>query len=436
MISRTGKGNIPINKAFAKKIENGIIFQELPHVEHNGKMVPLFTSVPPTHCTICANTLNINEHYTRYILSSYGVIECPVTYWECSNPACRKHHHDTIIGVTGSANYSDEYLQKQKIVRYEGKCSLWNTRTVGETFTAGMTDTSGRAPSPSTLWRYEQIQGKISANELSSQAIDFDGTLYIDGYWVKAGWRKFIEAQMGRKFTNREWKRMRYKIIYVAATEEKVVLDFQITNLQPSYLELVPLLNRIKNRIPEGKIVRMVSDEDNAIIDSVRYVFPDILHSFCVFHQLKNITKRYLEEFEKLENIPPYEIKIYELAKGLILSETAIESTACMRNIETFISNLNESLSKASCKVIEYISEVYVRNIKILNKGFTPETNNVMEQLFSLIDDFVRQARSFKIRDGMANFFYNLFADMNKKCYNTCAWRGFSPVQRAKIKCG
>ena len=29
-------------------------------------------------------------------------------------------------------------------------------------------------------------------------------------------------------------------------------------------------------------------------------------------------------------------------------------------------------------------------------KGFTPETNNVMEQLFSLVDDVINQARSFQ----------------------------------------
>jgi hypothetical protein len=90
------------------------------------------------------------------------------------------------------------------------------------------------------LWKFEQKLGKISAQQLLDQNIDFNGTLYIDGYWVKAGWRKFIEAQLGRKLNNREWKRLRYQVIYVVATEEKVVLDFQITNIMPSYLELVP----------------------------------------------------------------------------------------------------------------------------------------------------------------------------------------------------
>ena len=108
-----------------------------------------------------------------------------------------------------------------------------------------LTGISGRAPCPTTLWKYEQMRGKISAQELQEQEINFNGTLYIDGYWVKTGWRKFIEAKLGRKFTNREWKRYRYKVIYVVATQDKVILDFQITNRMPSFIELVPLMNRI-----------------------------------------------------------------------------------------------------------------------------------------------------------------------------------------------
>ena len=57
-----------------------------------------------------------------------------------------------------------------------------------------------------------------------------------------------------------------------------------------------------------------------------------------------------------------------------------------------------------------------------LEKGFTPETNNVMEQLFSFIKDVMNQARSFKIVDGLANFSYNLFLSVNKRCFNTGVW--------------
>jgi len=91
-------------------------------------------------------------------------------------------------------------------VRYGSHCSLWNTRIAGEIFTEGLTDDSGRAPFATTLWKYEQAQGRISCEVLSNQKIDFNGKLYIDGYWVKAGWKKYIEAQIGRKFTIKQWK--------------------------------------------------------------------------------------------------------------------------------------------------------------------------------------------------------------------------------------
>ena len=50
--------------------------------------------------------------------------------------------------------------------------------------------------------------------------------------------------------------------------------------------------------------------------------------------------------------------------------------------------------------MISYIKKVYSQNEKLLKKGFTPETNNVMEQFFSLISDIITQARSFKNNDG------------------------------------
>ncbi len=428
------KGNIVINKSIAKEVENGKIVQSLPEVQFGGRMIPLFTPISPIQCSVCGSPLNINQHYDRFVISSYGIIECPVTYWTCSNPNCRKHHSDTITGVTGSANYSDEYLEKQKCVRYNGRCSLWNACTVGETFTEGLTDISGRAPCPATLWKYEQKLGKISAQQLLDQHIDFNGTLYIDGYWVKAGWRKFLEAQLGRKLNNREWKKLRYQVIYVVATEEKVVLDFEITNIMPSYLELVPLMNRIKNRIPEEQLMKIVSDEDNAIIDAVKRIFPNVVHSFCVFHQLKNVSLKYLDEFGSIEKIPANEVKLYEATTDLILAQTAIESTVYYQKILKMASGMK--LSKASKKVVDYVKEIYIKDIKNLEKGFTPETNNVMEQLFSLINDVMNQARSFKINEGLTNFCYNLFTIINNKIFNTGLWKGFSPVQRARIKYG
>jgi hypothetical protein len=48
-----------------------------------------------------------------------------------------------------------------------------------------------------------------------------------------------------------------------------------------------------------------------------------------VFHQLKNVTKKYLDEFASIEKIPLHEIELYELANDLILAELVIESTLC-----------------------------------------------------------------------------------------------------------
>ena len=429
------KGNISINKSLAKEVENGKVVQTLPLIEFGGSMHPIFTPISPIHCSVCGNPIKPNEHYDRFIISSYGIIRCPTTYWICSNPKCRKHHTDMILGITGSANYSDEYLEKQKCTRYNGQCSLWNSRIVGGTFTEGLTDdNSGRAPCPATLWNYEQKQGKISAQELSNQEINFNGTLYIDGYWVKSGWQTYIESQLGRKLTPKEWKKIRNKVIYVVATEDKVVLDFQITNHSPSYLELVPLLKRIRDRIPEKDLLKIVSDEDTAIIGAVKSIFPNVAHSFCVFHQLKNLTEKYLDVFGDIEKIPLLERELYELAKKLIFAETSIESSVCYQEVLELASRIKPS--RASEKIIKHVKNIYFKNIELLKEGFTPETNNTMEQLFSLVNSFIEQARSFKTKSGLSNFCYNLFASMNKRCFNTGNWRGFSPLDRAELKFG
>lgn len=425
------KGNIEINRSIAKDIANGTVVQELPMIPFNGRMMPLFSVIPPEKCVLCVSPVESNQNYDRFIISSYGIIRVTTTYWICSNPGCKKHHTDTIIGVTGSANYSDEFIEKQKCVRNYGRCSLHNANTIGEIYTEGLTDTTGRAPCPTTLWKYEQRAGKVNAQKLLNEEIHFDGTLYIDGYYVKMGWRKYVEEQYGREFTKHEWKLIRNKVIYVVATYDKVVLDFEITNRMPSHLELIPLMNRIKNRIPEAQLKRMVSDEDNAIIGAVKEIFPEVDHSFCVFHQLENVTRKYLDVFHRIEDIPVPELELYELAKDLIVAENAITSTIYYQKILEIASSIE--LSEASEKVIEYIKKIYRTNKKLLENGFLPETNNVMEQLFSLINDFVIQARSFKVIDGMANFFYNLFVSFNNRPFNTGPWRGTSPVGRAKI---
>lgn len=416
----------------AKRTENGQVIQDLPLTDYYGQKVPLFTVVSPKTCHCCGSNLMVHQHYTRYIISSYGIIECPTTYWVCSNPECRSHANDVVVGVAQSTNYSDEFLEKQKYVRYSGKCSLWNSRSVGEIFTTGLTDIHGRAPCPATLWKFEQHEGEKSYHAIQNLDMSSYEELYIDGYWVKDGWKKFIEERLGRELTQREWKKIRYKVIYTVATKDKIILDFQITDIMPSYLEIVPLLVRIKRR-SAGKVKKIVSDEDNAIIGAVCAVLPDAIHLFCVFHQLQNVAKKYLDQFKFIDNIPENEKIIYDYSKSLIMSETVIESTSLLNDIKELSIKLR--LSDASKKVIKYVEEMYHKNRKYLEKGLLPETNNVMEQLFSLIDDVVYQARSFKTLSGMKNFFSNLFCIFNHRPFNTGKWRGFSPIERSKLRC-
>lgn len=75
---------------------------------------------------------------------------------------------------------------------------------------------------------------------------------------------------------------MQYKSVYFIATKEKVIMDFEATDMLPTIEALIPLFIRIKNRFPEGKIQKVVSDEDKAIIGAVKSVFPEVAHSFCV----------------------------------------------------------------------------------------------------------------------------------------------------------
>ena len=128
-----GKGNVAIDKSMIKTVVDGKIMIPLPKVLVGNRYYPMFSLLSPTHCTDCGNKLHVNSHYTRFILSSHGTIARNVTYWFC--PACKKPFHDQIIGVSGSANYSSEYYDKQMNVRYDGRCSLNNSQLIGETYT-------------------------------------------------------------------------------------------------------------------------------------------------------------------------------------------------------------------------------------------------------------------------------------------------------------
>ena len=123
-------------------------------------------------------------------------------------------------------------------------------------------------------------------------------------------------------------------------------------------------------------------------------------------------------------------MEIYETANELIVAENAIESTILYRRIMNLAKN--SELSEASRKVIKYINKIFVNNLNLLKMGFIPETNNTMEEIFSLINDFVNQTRSLKRDRNAKNFFNNLFAAFNKRSFNTGKWRGYSSVERAK----
>jgi len=425
-ITKSGKGNRPINKSEAKRIEDGRIVEDLPLVPYRGKRVSLFQVVSPVVCPICGSALTVNDHYDRYILSSYGVLRIPVTYWEC--PSCKSFYcPDEIVGVTGSNNYSDEIKKKEHYTRYEGKTSLFNTERIGEIWIPGK---EPRAPCATTLWRYDQVKGRIALERLQTEEVGFDGTIHIDGYYVKCGWRKYLEDRIGRDLTRREWRHMRNKVIWVVATEDKIVLDFEITCREPNYIQLIPLLSRVKDRLGEENIEKVVSDEDFAIIDSVKAVLPRAVHSFCVFHQLEKLSRMYLDEFRTIERVPESDREFYELCKELILAKDAINSSAIYRDLRDMMSS--KKLSRASRKAMDCVSEVYRKNRKLLERGFVPETNDVMEQLFSFINDFAFVCRSFKTELGLKSWASNLFLLANHRPFNTGMRRGLSPLQGSK----
>lgn len=419
------KGNTPIEKGHAKRIEDGKLVKELPLVNHGGKLLPLFSVIHPSECLICGSKLHKNKNHDRYILSRYGILEIPVIYWECSSEECNAHYTDTIVGVDGPRNYSNGYLDIQLHTRYIGKSSFHNNRRVAEIYTAEP-EYSGRAACPTTLWRYEQEMGKIALERVRDTDVPFTGTLHCDGYWIKTGWKKFIERKLGRELTNKEWKRLRYKIIYVIATEDKVILDFIITDTQPSYLSLIPLFKNVKGRLGEESITRVVSDEDSAIIDAVSLVLPNATHAFCVFHQLKNLTEIYTKLFKDLEKMPYWDKELYELGKKLIMAKNCIEASALLKKSNEII---REPHSEASDNAIRYLRKVHRNNTKFLMKGFEPDTNNVMEQLFSFINDFVFMMKSLKRTWSLKNWTANMSNIWNHRPFNTGPNRGLTPLQ-------
>ena len=70
-----------------KTVVDGKIIIPLPTVLVGNRYYPMFSISSPTHCDDCGNKLHVNSHYTRFILSSYGIITLGTIYWTC--PACK-----------------------------------------------------------------------------------------------------------------------------------------------------------------------------------------------------------------------------------------------------------------------------------------------------------------------------------------------------------
>ena len=127
------------------------------------------------------------------------------------------------------------------------------------------------------------------------QESDFQTLLYDFASPIK--FHDSISEEWKRIFPSEPWiEKLSYK------SESKI---------QPSYLELAPLFIRIKNRLGANAILKMVSDEDPAIIGGVTRLLPKTALSFCVFHQLQNLTKLYLNDFKNLEKLPDWDKVVY-----------------------------------------------------------------------------------------------------------------------------
>jgi hypothetical protein len=72
------KGNRSITTSMVKTIFEGNVLIPLQKVLVEDQYRPMFSSTSQTHCDFCGTKLNVNSHYTRFILTSYGTINCKV----------------------------------------------------------------------------------------------------------------------------------------------------------------------------------------------------------------------------------------------------------------------------------------------------------------------------------------------------------------------
>jgi len=69
-----------IDQSMVKTIFEGNILIPLPKLLVGNRYHSMFSSISPTQCDFCGTKLNVNSHYTRYILTSYGTITCNTTF--------------------------------------------------------------------------------------------------------------------------------------------------------------------------------------------------------------------------------------------------------------------------------------------------------------------------------------------------------------------
>ena len=106
----------------------------------------------------------------------------------------------------------------------------------------------------------------------------------------------------------------------------------------------------------------------------------------------------------------------------IILSESVIEASAYFSKVEEMIRGID--LSPVVMRTYRYVKRKYFSNRKLFEKNIMPETNNIMEQIFSTIKDFILQCRSFKLISGLRNFIAILFHTKNSEAFVSGKHRG------------
>ena len=111
--------------------------------------------------------------------------------------------------------------------------------------------------------------------------------------------------------------------------------------------------------------------------------FPTL--SFCVFHQLKKLTKIYLDKFKSIDDIPALDKKFYEICTVLILAKDAINSSVIFKELQDMASS---KMSYTSRKAMKYAAEVYIKTENSWRKGSylrltTPWNNSFQSSMTS-----------------------------------------------------